>query len=232
MDMKTIGMVMVAVVLVFTVYMEVKKRTTIGKLETYLAKGDFESYIKLVDRPLTSILYPKYNVLFLRLNATMALSDAEQTERTIEQMAKLKMNDEQRLALAVKAFSFYVDVEDKRKAKEALKYIEKHGGKEAARVNRRTYDIFLKNRAPIFPRWSMRLRRRLRPTRSCFASCSPCNMRTRAITRGRLHTVSESSASWMRRLARTRPRSNSACATARGAQGLSFACASAAPKSP
>ena len=144
MDMKTIGMVMVAVVLVFTVYMEVKKRTTIGKLETYLAKGDFESYIKLVDRPLTSILYPKYNVLFLRLNATMALSDAEQTERTIEQMARLKMNDEQRLALAMKAFSFYVDIEDKRKAKEALKYIEKHGGKEAARVNRRTYDIFLK----------------------------------------------------------------------------------------
>lgn len=144
MDMKTVGMAMVAAALVFTVYIEVKKRTTIGKLETYLAKGDFESYLKLVDRPLTSILYPKYNVLFLRLNATMALSDAEQTERTIEQMAKLKMSDEQRLALAVKAFNFYVDVEDKRKAKEALKYIEKHGGKEAAGVNRRTYDIFLK----------------------------------------------------------------------------------------
>lgn len=144
MDMKTVGMVMVAAALVFTVYIEVKKRTTIGKLETYLAKGDFESYLKLVDRPLTSILYPKYNVLFLRLNATMALSDAEQTERAIEQMAKLKMSDEQRLALAVKAFNFYVDVEDKRKAKEALKYIEKHGGKEAAGVNRRTYDIFLK----------------------------------------------------------------------------------------
>lgn len=151
MDMKTIGMVMVAAVLVFTVYMEVKKRTTIGKLETYLAKGDFESYLKLVDRPLTSILYPKYNVLFLRLNATMALSDAEQTEQTIEQMAKLKMNDEQRLALAVKAFNFYVDVEDKRKAKEALKYIEKHGGKEAARVNRRTYDIFLKKSSAYIP---------------------------------------------------------------------------------
>lgn len=144
MDMKTVGMVMVAAAFVFTVYIEVKKRTTIGKLETYLAKGDFESYLKLVDRPLTSILYPKYNVLFLRLNATMALSDAEQTERTIEQMDKLKMSDEQRLALAVKALNFYVDVEDKRKAKEALKYIEKHGGKEAAGVNRRTYDIFLK----------------------------------------------------------------------------------------
>lgn len=151
MDMKTVGMVMVAAAFVFTVYIEVKKRTTIGKLETYLAKGDFESYLKLVDRPLTSILYPKYNVLFLRLNATMALSDAEQTERTIEQMAKLKMSDEQRLALAVKAFNFYVDVEDKRKAKEALKYIEKHGGKEAAGVNRRTYDIFLKKSSAYIP---------------------------------------------------------------------------------
>lgn len=151
MDMKTVGMVMVAAAFVFTVYIEVKKRTTVGKLETYLAKGDFESYLKLVDRPLTSILYPKYNVLFLRLNATMALSDAEQTEQTIEQMAKLKMNDEQRLALAVKAFNFYVDVEDKRKAKEALKYIEKHGGKEAARVNRRTYDIFLKKSSAYIP---------------------------------------------------------------------------------
>lgn len=151
MDMKTIGMVMVAAALVFTVYIEVKKRTTIGKLETYLAKGDFESYLKLVERPLTSVLYPKYNVLFLRLNATMALSDAAQTEQTIEQMAKLKMNDEQRLALAVKVFNFYVDVEDKRKAKEALKYIEKHGGKEAARVNRRTYDIFLKKSSAYIP---------------------------------------------------------------------------------
>lgn len=151
MDMKTVGMVMVAAAFVFTVYIEIKKRTTIGKLETYLAKGDFESYLKLVDRPLTSILYPKYNVLFLRLNATMALSDAEQTERTIEQMAKLKMSDEQRLALAVKAFNFYVDVEDKRKAKEALKYIEKHGGKEAAGVNRRTYDIFLKKSSAYIP---------------------------------------------------------------------------------
>lgn len=144
MDMKTIGMVMVAVVLVFTVYMEVKKRTTVTKLEGYLRQGDFESYLKLVDKPFTSVLYPKYNVLFMRLTATIALGDTEQTSRTIEEMAALKMNDEQKLALAVKAFNFYVDIEDKRKAKEALKYIEKHGGEDTARVNRRTYDIFLK----------------------------------------------------------------------------------------
>lgn len=144
MNMKTIGIVTVAVVLVFTVFMEVKKRMTVTKLEGYLRQGDFESYLKLVDKPFTSVLYPKYNVLFMRLTATIALGDTEQTSRTIEEMAALKMNDEQKLALAVKAFNFYVDIEDKRKAKEALKYIEKHGGEDTARVNRRTYDIFLK----------------------------------------------------------------------------------------
>lgn len=144
MNMKTIGIVTVAVVLVFTVFMEVKKRTTVTKLEGYLRQGDFESYLKLVDKPFTSVLYPKYNVLFMRLTATIALGDTEQTSRTIEEMAALKMNDEQKLALAVKAFNFYVDIEDKRKAKEALKYIEKHGGEDTARANRRTYDIFLK----------------------------------------------------------------------------------------
>lgn len=144
MDMKIIGIVTVVAALVFTVFMEVKKRTTVTKLEGYLRQGDFESYLKLVDKPFTSVLYPKYNVLFMRLTATIALGDTEQTSRTIEEMAALKMNDEQKLALAVKAFNFYVDIEDKRKAKEALKYIEKHGGEDTARVNRRTYDIFLK----------------------------------------------------------------------------------------
>lgn len=144
MDMKTIGIVIVAAVLVFTVFMEVKKRTTVTKLENYLRQGDFEGYLKLVDKPFTSVLYPKYNVLYMRLTATIALGDTEQTAHALEEMSTLKMNDEQKLALAMKAFGFYVDNADKRNAKKALSYIEKHGGEDAARINRRTYDILLK----------------------------------------------------------------------------------------
>ena len=39
MDMKTVGIVVMVVALAFTIYMEVQKRTTIGKLETYLARA-------------------------------------------------------------------------------------------------------------------------------------------------------------------------------------------------
>lgn len=144
MDMKTVGIVVIVVALAFTIYMEVQKRTTFAKLEAYLREGDLENYLKVLDRPLTNVLYPKYNVLFMRLNALLAMDDAEKTAAVIREMGSLKMNDEQRVALAVKAFTFYVEIEDELHAREVLEYLEANGDESMAKANRRTYDIFLK----------------------------------------------------------------------------------------
>lgn len=144
MDMKTVGIVVMVVALTFTIYMEVQKRTTFAKLEAYLREGDLENYLKVLDRPLTNVLYPKYNVLFMRLNALLAMDDAEKTAAVIREMGSLKMNDEQRIALAVKAFTFYVEIEDELHAREVLEYLEANGDESMAKANRRTYDIFLK----------------------------------------------------------------------------------------
>lgn len=144
MDMKTVGIVVMVVALAFTIYMEVQKRTTFAKLEAYLREGDLENYLKVLDRPLINVLYPKYNVLFMRLNALLAMDDAEKTGAVIREMGSLKMNDEQRIALAVKAFTFYVEIEDELHAREVLEYLEANGDESMAKANRRTYDIFLK----------------------------------------------------------------------------------------
>ena len=144
MDMKTVGIVVVVVALAFTIYMEVQKRATFAKLEAYLREGDLENYLKVLDRPLTNVLYPKYNVLFMRLNALLAMDDAEKTAAVIREMGSLKMNDEQRIALAVKAFTFYVEIEDELHAREVLEYLEANGDESMAKANRLTYDIFLK----------------------------------------------------------------------------------------
>ena len=137
MDMKTVGIVVMVVALAFTIYMEVQKRTTFAKLEAYLREGDLENYLKVLDRPLT-------NVLFMRLNALLAMDDAEKTAAVIREMGSLKMNDEQKLALAAKAFTFYVEIEDEPHAHEVLEYLEANGDESMAKANRRTYDIFLK----------------------------------------------------------------------------------------
>lgn len=144
MDMKTVGIVVMVVALAFTIYMEVQKRTTFAKLEACLREGDLENYLKVLDRPLTNVLYPKYNVLFMRLNALLAMDDAEKTAAVIREMGSLKMNDEQRIALAVKAFTFYVEIEDELHAREVLEYLEANGDESMAKANRRTYDIFLR----------------------------------------------------------------------------------------
>lgn len=144
MDMKTVGIVVMVVALAFTIYMEVQKRATFAKLEAYLREGDLENYLKVLDRPLTNVLYPKYNVLFMRLNALLAMDDAEKAAAVIREMGSLKMNDEQRIALAVKAFTFYVEIEDELHAREVLEYLEANGDESMAKANRRTYDIFLK----------------------------------------------------------------------------------------
>lgn len=144
MDMKTVGIVVMVIALAFTIYMEVQKRTTFAKLEAYLREGDLENYLKVLDRPLTNVLYPKYNVLFMRLNALLAMDDAEKTAAVIREMGSLKMNDEQRIALAVKAFTFYVEIEDELHAREVLEYLEANGDESMAKANRRTYDIFLR----------------------------------------------------------------------------------------
>lgn len=144
MDMKTVGIVVMVVALAFTIYMEVQKRTTFAKLEAYLREGDLENYLKVLDRPLINVLYPKYNVLFMRLNALLAMDDAEKTAAVIREMGSLKMNDEQRIALAVKAFTFYVEIEDELRAREVLEYLEANGDESMAKANRRTYDIFLR----------------------------------------------------------------------------------------
>ena len=144
MDMKTIGIVVMVVALAVTIYMEVQKRTTFAKLEAYLREGDLENYLKVLDRPLTNVLYPKYNVLFMRLNALLAMDDAEKTAAVIREMGSLKMNDEQRIALAVKAFTFYVEIEDELHAREVLEYLEANGDESMAKANRRTYDIVLR----------------------------------------------------------------------------------------
>lgn len=129
MDMKTVGIVVMVVALAFTIYMEVQKRATFAKLEAYLREGDLENYLKVLDRPLTNVLYPKYNVLFMRLNALLAMDDAEKTAAVIREMGSLKMNDEQRIALAVKAFTFYVEIEDELHAREVLEYLEAQWGR-------------------------------------------------------------------------------------------------------
>jgi len=176
--MKTIGLIIIIASGAALIFLEVKKRTTFARLEHYMGEQDLDAYLALLDKPLTKVLYPEYNLLFMRLNAYLALGDNDKTARLIEQMLPLRMSKEQDLALAIRAFSFYVEVEDKKAARDMLKRIETNGPEALAKASRETYDIFLCGSSAYVDEMERALKEPRRPRSSACARCWRCSTRT------------------------------------------------------
>lgn len=144
MSFQLVGAAVAAIAVALFIYVEVSKRTTFATLEAYAREGNVDAYLAVLDRPITRVLYPRYNRLFMRLNAMLGLGTMDEAVAIIEEMETLPMNDEQRLALAVKAFNVYVELEDADRAAGELACIEAQGDEPVAQASRRTFEIFLK----------------------------------------------------------------------------------------
>ncbi len=144
MSMQVIGIAIIVITLAITAYVEISKRKTFAKLEEYMRAGDFEHVLDLLDKRSTQTLYPRYNLLFMRLNAMLGMGDVKQAKQIIDEMRDLKMNKEQRLALAVRAFNLYAEARDRANATKELEVIEESGDKITVEACRRTYEVFFK----------------------------------------------------------------------------------------
>ena len=142
MDWQLVGIVLVALCVVSLVYTEVQKRTVFSKYERLFGEGDFEGCVRLLERPVVRLVYPRYNQLFMRLNAQMCLDNVQESRRIIDEMLKLRTSDEQRLVLLVRAFNFFVEQEDYARAKELLEELRQKASAEQLAECERTYAIF------------------------------------------------------------------------------------------
>ncbi|MDY2778048.1 MAG: hypothetical protein SOU51_06675 [Collinsella sp.] len=143
MDARTLGFILLGITIASTVFIEFKKRSTYARFERMFANQDFEGCIELLDRSLTRAMYPEYNRLFMRLNASMALGRIEESTSTIDEMASLRMNKDQRLALYTKALAFFVENGDKARALKMLEGIESIGDEGLARASRESFEVFM-----------------------------------------------------------------------------------------
>lgn len=143
MDVKVVGFAILGIALAGTIFMEVQKRAIFAKIEHYFSEQDYASCLQLLDKTLTQMVYPRYNQLFMRLNCQLGLENAGEATRIIDEMMGLKMNREQQLALYGKAFAFFVENEDKERAKNVLDRIEAVGDEGLAKASRETFEIFV-----------------------------------------------------------------------------------------
>lgn len=143
MDVKVVGFAILGIALAGTIFMEVQKRAIFAKIEHFFSEQDYASCLQLLDKTLTQMVYPRYNQLFMRLNCQLGLENAGEATRIIDEMMGLKMNREQQLALYGKAFAFFVENEDKERAKNVLDRIEAVGDEGLAKASRETFEIFV-----------------------------------------------------------------------------------------
>ena len=142
MDWQLIGIILVALCVISLVYTEVQKRLVFSRYERLFERGDFEGCLRLLDGPLVRLIYPRYNLLYMRLNAQMCLQDDDESRRIIEEMLGLHASDEQRLVLLLRAFNFFVEQQDYARAKELLGELRQKAAPEQLAECERTYAIF------------------------------------------------------------------------------------------
>lgn len=143
MTMQQICIFLMVVIYLVIMFLEVQKRTTVSKVEKYLSTGEYDRCLALLGGPVAHLMYARYNRLFMLLNVYLAKGDDALAKSTIDEMLALKLSNEQELALAIKAFAHFVDIEDKDAAHSMLSLIEKDGPGKVAVVSRQTYEIFL-----------------------------------------------------------------------------------------
>ena len=166
MDLRLIGIIVVALCVVSLVYTEVQKRLIFSRYEKLFEKGDFEGCLRVLDGPVVKIVYPRYNQLYMRLNAQMCLADADASRRTIDEMLELSSSDKQRLVLLLRAFNFFVEQEDYERAGELLEELREKASPEQLAGCERTYAIFAEKSAAYVDQMEAELKDATGPERT------------------------------------------------------------------
>ena len=131
-DSRTLWTAVVIICIAVSVFFSVKKRTTFKRLQQLMAAKQWDEFDRLLDGKLTSMLYPRYNRDYLRLNSYLLREDHERASEMFDLLLGLNLPKMQRVDLVIKAFNYYVGQEDRKKSKELLHEIKGFEGGQAA----------------------------------------------------------------------------------------------------
>ena len=96
------------------------KRSTFNKLLKCLQNQDFDKFFTILDSLACKYFFAPFNREHMRLNAFFMMGDSTKIREQFDLILNMRINKKQRLDVCMKAFYFYVDEEDKVKAKEIL----------------------------------------------------------------------------------------------------------------
>ena len=103
---------MTIVLLILAVLMivgpQIIQRMISPQIQSLYSQHKNKELLDYLDKPVVRIAYPKWNVIFMKLNAYLADGDDANATRMLDELLVAHSSNEQRKELVVKAFDFYI----------------------------------------------------------------------------------------------------------------------------
>lgn len=129
--------------IVIVVSFQMMKKHEYQKLLNMLQYKDLGPLESECETAKVKILFDKYSIDYLKLNAYVIHGDEKKIDQQFTRMFKLKLTEKRNEDLTMKAFNYYVGIENKQKAKECLDRINALKNKQMQAESERVYNIFM-----------------------------------------------------------------------------------------
>ena len=87
---------------------QIIQRMISPQIQSLYSQHKNKELLDYLDKPVVRIAYPKWNVIFMKLNAYLADGDDANASRMLDELLAAHSSNEQRKELVVKAFDFYI----------------------------------------------------------------------------------------------------------------------------
>lgn len=145
--METKSIIMIAIVIILGIilyfgmnYLKVRQQ---NKMVELLQNGEFDQFFALTDSLLTKYLFPRYNVEYLKLNGYIIKGEEANIEKQFDFLLNARKNKAQTEDITMKAFNYYVGIENKEKSTELLEQIQSFTNERMVKEAETMYDIFI-----------------------------------------------------------------------------------------
>lgn len=142
-DMRTLGVLILAMSVFVLAMTEIAKRFYAAKLAALYERGEMGEYLHTLEMPLVRLVFPAWNRAFMSMNALMVEEDRSALDKLIPEMLCMGQSSKQRRELIGRAFNYYVEQGNEVGAKPLLEEIERVEPSEVSKQARMTYEIYL-----------------------------------------------------------------------------------------
>lgn len=120
-------------VIIGLVLIAVMKRVYMKRVMKAVEDGDFARAERIIDSFGCKYAYPPFSRESIRLNAYLTMGDKEKVNKQMDMMMKMRLNRQQKASIAMRAFYYFVELGNVRKADEMIKIVKENGSETIAK---------------------------------------------------------------------------------------------------